>query len=77
MVADMVEVDQIAALAAKSLFHLQRNPFGTISDGMNPALFSKARRPGAAEELLSRLLNAALQRSAIAQRFAPRLMRQA
>ena len=73
----MVVINQIAALAAKTLFHLQRNPVGAISQSMNPAPLSKPRASGAAKELLSRIRHITLQCATIAERFAARLVRQA
>ena len=77
VIADMIEIDQIPTLTAEALFHLPRNPFGTIADSMHLGRLAETRLFGARKQLLSGLFHIALQRAAIAQGLAARRMRQA
>lgn len=77
LIADMIEIDQILTLTAEAFIHLPRNLLCTVANGMHLGRLAETRTAGTAKELLSRLLNIALQRAAIAQGLAPRHMRQA
>src|SRR5271168_4189041 len=76
ILANMIEINQVAALGAKLLLHLAHDPWRSVPDRMNAGIRAEAGPDRAFEKLSSRGFDAALDRARINRRCAPFGVRQ-
>ena len=77
ILANMIKINQVAALRAKLLFHLTHDPGRSVPDRVNVGVGAKAGPDRAGEKLPSGGFDAALDRAGIDRRLAPLGVREA
>src|SRR5271154_3138053 len=76
ILANMIEINQVAALGAKLLLHLAHDPWRSVPVRMNAGIRAEAGPNRAFEKLSSRGFDAALDRARVSRRGAPFGVRQ-
>ena len=76
ILANMIEIDQVAALIAKLLLDLAHNPWRAIADRVDPRVRPEAGANRAGQQLPPGRLRAALDRAGVDRRPAPLGVRQ-
>src|SRR5258708_553552 len=69
ILANMIEINQVAALGAKLLLHLAHDPWRSVPDRMNAGIRAEASPNRAFEKLSSRGFDAALDRARVNRRL--------